>query len=307
MIEVLAKLREMMNGNIKTKELMSNHTSYGIGGPAEAFIEPTSIPDLQIAMNFAKEREIPVICVGSGSNILVSDDGIPGFVISLEKSFKEITFNDNICMANAGAKLGKVVKKCIKRNLSGLETLIGIPGTLGGAIIMNAGAFGSEISNCLTSVEILTESGKMERRSAGDIEFGYRSSSFDENDIVLTAELQLQEKSADKIRSKRDSANKQRKSTQPLKYRSAGSVFKNPEGGQSAGYLIDNAGLKGLRVGNAEVSKMHANFIINTGKATAVDMIDLINNIRETVFDKYMISLELEIRTIGFPRGIIDA
>lgn len=302
----LNELKKMITGNIMENEPMANHTSYGIGGPALAFIEPKSVKDIQTIKSFAQKHSVAIHCIGSGSNLLVSDNGIDGFVISLEKSFKNILFDENRCYVGAGVKLSKLVKECIKRNLIGLETLIGIPGTLGGALIMNAGAFGNEISNYLISIELLNSKGIVKQKSANEIEFRYRSSTFNKDDIILNAEFQLEKASETEIQKNRDQANLSRKSTQPLKFRSAGSVFKNPKD-FAAGYLIDQAGLKGKSIGGAMVSDIHANFIINQANAKAEDVVQLIKLIRNAIYKKYSIVLELEITTLGFPEGTFNA
>jgi len=301
----LNELKKMISGNISENEPMVNHTSYGIGGPARAFIEPKTIKDLQIVKSFAEKHQETVISIGSGSNLLVSDEGINCLVVSIGKSFKKILFEGNICYAGAGINLSKMVKECIKQNLAGLETLIGIPGTLGGALIMNAGAFGNEISNYLTAIEILNGNGMVELTPADEIEFRYRSSNFDKSTTILGAEFKLKKASGTEIRKTRDQTNLIRKNTQPLRFRSAGSVFKNPKD-FAAGYLIDKAGLKGLSVGGAIVSDIHANFIINQSNAKADDVVQLIKIIRKTILEKYSISLELEITTLGFPEGTLD-
>lgn len=302
----LNELKKMITGIIMEDEPMANHTSYGIGGPALAFIEPKSVKDIQMIKSFAQKHSVAIHCIGSGSNLLVSDNGIDGFVISLEKSFKNILFDENRCYVGAGVKLSKLVKECIKRNLIGLETLIGIPGTLGGALIMNAGAFGNEISNYLISIELLNSKGIIEQKPANEIEFRYRSSTFNKDDIILSAEFQLEKASETEIRKNRDQANLSRKSAQPLKFRSAGSVFKNPKD-FAAGYLIDQAGLKGKSIGGAIVSDIHANFIINQANAKAEDVVQLIKLIRNAIYKKYSIVLELEITTLGFPEGTFNA
>ena len=302
----LNQLKEMITGNIMESEPMANHTSYGFGGPATAFIEPKSIKDLQIIKSFSKKYKIPFYCIGGGSNLLVSDDGIDGFVVSLENSFKNMSFEENKCVAESGIKLSKLVNECIKHNLVGLETLIGIPGTLGGALIMNAGAFGNEISTYLTYVELLNNRGVVEKKTADEIEFKYRSSTFNKDDIILSAEFRMENAPQNQIIKNRDDANRKRKNSQPLKFRSAGSVFKNPEG-FSAGYLIDQAGLKGKSIGGAMISDIHANFIINQENAKADDVVKLVKIIRDTVLKKYSIALELEITTLGFSEGTFNA
>jgi len=300
------ELQKMIKGTVLESEPMKKHTSYGVGGPALAYIEPMSIDDLQIIRKFAQKNQILVFCIGDGSNLLVSDKGIDGIVISLKRTFRKLEFNDNKCFAECGIKLSKLVQASIKTNLSGLETLIGIPGTLGGALIMNAGAYGQEISNYLTSVELMRFDGSIFNVPAKNFDFAYRSSSFSKDDILLSAEFQLVELSASEIQKNYDYANNLRKSTQPLKARSAGSVFKNPKE-NAAGYLIDQAGLKGQTIGGATISDIHANFIINKLDATADDIVQLIKLIKQTVKKKYSINLELEISTLGFPKGTFDA
>lgn len=303
----LGQLKRMINGRLLVNEMMSKHTSYGIGGPALAFIEPKSIKDLQMVRSFALRNNVKIYCIGSGSNLLVSDKGIDGFVINLEKHFKKLLFNKNKCYAEAGVKLSKLVKESIKNGLGGIETMIGIPGTLGGALVMNAGAFNQEISKYLYAVEIFNGNDVVERISASDMTFGYRTSSFKSGDIIIGAEFHLSAMDKKEMEKNRDKANTNRKSTQPLKFRSAGSVFKNPKNGDPAGYMIDKAGLKGKTIGGAKVSDIHANFIVNDTDATAEDMINLIKLVRSTINEKYSINLELEIKTLGFPKGTFNA
>lgn len=303
----LGLLKRMINGRLLENEMMANHTSYGIGGPALAFIEPKSIKDLQMIKSFALKAEQKIYCIGSGSNLLISKSGIDGLVINLEKHFKKLLFNRNKCYAESGIKLSKLVNECIKHGLGGMETMIGIPGTLGGALVMNAGAYNQEISKYLTAVEIFNGNDVVERISSSDINFGYRTSSFKKTDIIIGAEFDLQTADKEELLKKKDIANDNRKSTQPLKYRSAGSVFKNPVDGEPAGYLIDQAGLKGYTIGGAKVSEVHANFIVNENSATADDMVQLIKYVRKTIRDKYTIELDLEIKTIGFDEGTFDA
>ena len=303
----LSQLKRMVSGRILENEMMSKHTSYGIGGPVSAFIEPKSIKDIQLIKSFALRNNVNIYCIGSGSNLLVSDKGIDGLIINLEKHFKKSLFNNSKCYAESGIKLSKLVKDCIKNGLGGMETMIGIPGTLGGALVMNAGAFNQEISKYLCAVEIFNGKDVVEWTSSDDINFGYRSSSFKRDDIIISAEFKLNPMGKMEIERNRDDANSKRKSTQPLKCRSAGSVFKNPKDGDPAGYLIDEAGLKGKSVGGAKVSEVHANFFVNESNATANDMVQLIKLVRKTVKEKFSIYLELEIKTLGFYKGTFDA
>ena len=278
---------------------MSKHTYYGIGGPADAYIMPKDKDDLSKILRFANNNSIPTYFIGSGSNLLISDDGINGLVLNPGKAFRHLQFNESTVYAESGVMLGRIVRESIKRNLSGLESLIGVPGTLGGALVMNAGAFGGEISNYLQSVNIMNMKGEIISYTPKDLNFAYRFSSFKENEFIISAEFILKEGDPKVIRKKKDNANMGRKTNQPLKFRSAGSVFKNPKK-FAAGYLIDKVGLKGTKIGDAEISKHHANFFVNNGKASSSDILNLIKLAKEKVKKEFNINLELEIKLIGF-------
>jgi len=295
----MGELRKIVQGTLLENEPMSNHTSYGIGGPADAYITPKDRYDLAEILKFAKKYSIQTHFVGSGSNLLVADSGIDGIVLTPAKALTQLEFNDGLVIAESGVMLGRLVKECNKRNLTGVESMIGVPGTLGGALVMNAGAFGGEISNYLHSVEIMNMSGEIKTYYPGDIDFAYRFSTLRTDEFVLLARFDLKEEDSIIIQEKRNKASKGRKTNQPLKFRSAGSVFKNPKE-NAAGYLIDQAGLKGTRVGNAEISKHHANFFVNHGHARSSDITALIRLARKTVYKKFGIKLELEVKTIGF-------
>ena len=202
--------------------------------------------------------------------------------------------------------LGKIVKEAIKHKLTGLESLVGVPGTLGGAIMMNAGAWGAEISNYLVSVEVISSTGKIKTLYPNDIKFSYRYSSFKSNEFILSAKFRLNKATEKQIKRKKLIASKGRINSQPLKFRSAGSVFKNPHTNLAAGLLIDRAGLKGTRSGDAEISEHHANFFINHGNAKATDIARLIRLTRKTICEKFGIMLELEIKTIGFNKSELN-
>ena len=293
------ELKSIVKGNLLENEPMSRHTTYGIGGPAMAYVTPKDRFDLSNILKFSTKNEIPVYFVGTGSNLLVADNGIDGIVITPAKSLKQLEIKKNWVVAESGVMLGKLVKECIKHNLTGLESLIGVPGTLGGALVMNAGAFGGEISNFLESVDIMTMSGEINTFSNSDIDFSYRFSSFKKDEFILLARFKLQTEVPEIINHKKLKASSGRKTNQPLRYRSAGSVFKNHKD-YAAGYLIDNAGLKGTKIGDAEISTHHANFFINHGNASASDISALIRIAREAVLKKFDIELELEIQTLGF-------
>ena len=299
------KLSDVTRGSLLKNEAMSKHTSYGIGGPAKAYVKPKDEVDLANILKFASKHKISTFFVGSGSNILVSDDGIDGIVITLGKSLKKLLIKGTSVYCQSGVMLGKFVKECISRSLSGVESLIGVPGTVGGAIIMNAGAFGSEISNYLKKVTVMTMSGQLKSYKVDDIHFSYRNSSFQNNEILISAEFELIQSDKKSVVEKKSIASGGRKKSQPLKYRSAGSIFKNPNEG-AAGFYIDKAGLKGSKSGDAEISPIHANFFVNHGSAKASDIVELIRLARKTVKEKFGIMLELEIKTLGFKPGTFE-
>ena len=298
-------LNTMTKGSFLKDEAMAKHTSYRIGGPANAYITPRDKDDLSQILQFANQHGIATYFVGSGSNLLVADEGIDGLVITLGKSLKRLEIAGATVFAESGVMLGKMVKECIGRNLSGVESMIGVPGTLGGALVMNAGAFGGEISNYLKHVTVMEMDGQEKQYQPGDISFSYRHSTFPDDEIVISAEFELIQSDKETVQEKRAVASGGRKATQPLKFRSAGSVFKNPKEG-AAGYYIDQAGLKGTKVGDAEISPIHANFFVNHGKAKASDVVALIRLARETVHDKFGIMLDLEVKPLGFKPGTFD-
>ena len=298
-------LNYITKGIFLKDEAMTRHTSYGIGGPAKAYIIPKDEDDLSNILQFANKYHISTHFVGSGSNLLVSDKGIDGLVITLGKALKHFEIKGTTVFAESGVMLGKMVKECISCHLSGVESLIGVPGTLGGALVMNAGAFGGEISNYLKKVKVMTMGGEEKYYKPGDIKFSYRHSTFPVNEIVISAEFELVQSDAETIAKKRSVASGGRKASQPLKFRSAGSVFKNPSEG-AAGYYIDQAGLKGTKVGNAEISTHHANFFVNHGNAKASDIVELIRIAKKTVNEQFGIMLELEVKTLGFKPGTFD-
>ena len=296
----LNKLKSRFDCDILINERMSNHTSYGIGGSVLAYIRPNNKNDLIKIIKMMNEKNHKTYYLGSGSNLLVNDKNINAFVITTARAVKDLKITNNIIHADSGVMLGKLVKESMKHKLTGLESLAGVPGTLGGALKMNAGAWGSEISNYLTSVEIVDINGSVKTLKPIDLNFGYRSSSFSSEYFILSAQFKLKSSSKENIKIKKAKASDGRKKTQPLKYRSAGSDFKNPRSNLAAGFLIEKAGLKGTKYGDAEISTHHANFFINHGNAKASDVAFLIRLSRKTVYEKYGIMLDLELRTIGF-------
>ena len=286
-------------------ESLKKHTTYGIGGPADLMIFPKSKQDLIKVIEIINENKIQLTILGSGSNVLVSDNGIRGAVISLKNSLKQIEVDDNILYAECGTMLGKIVKHAVKNNLIGLENLNGVPGTLGGALIMNAGAWGGEISENLIHVEVINSKSEIQKIQKKDLNFSYRQSSFNKDDILLSAKFNLKKADKDIIKENFIEAQSGRKKSQPLNKRSAGSLFKNPKN-NSAGKLLDEAGLKGFSIGDAKISEKHANFFINDGDATSKDMLMLIKKAHKEVKDKFNVNLSLEVKLMGFNADEIE-
>lgn len=296
---IYRELQRLISGRVKAGEPMKKHTSWRIGGPADYFVEPVGREELQSVVIFAKKRKIPVTVIGNGSNLLVSEKGIRGIVIKIGSGLSRITVLENTVIAEAGAKLTAVAAVARDNGLGGLEFSAGIPGTVGGAVLMNAGANGSSIGNLVKEVLLLNLEGRWSRRNGEELDFSYRSSVLQrEPAIVVEAKFACFPREKHLIQEEMDTYVARRLSTQPQKIPNAGSVFKNPPG-DSAGRLIEAAGLKGLRVGDAQVSSLHANFIVNLGNATASDVLTLINKIRETVLVRNGVELLLEVQIVG--------
>jgi len=293
------------NGEIKFNEPMSAHTSLRIGGPAEVMVFPEDIASLKDVISTAKGEGIPIFILGAGTNLLVKDSGIEGIVISLQ-SFRRIKIvqagadsqNFACFCVESGVLLSNLINFAMKKGYSGIEALAGIPGSFGGAVYMNAGSFGREIKDVLISVTLMKDNGSIETLKKDDIRFSYRNSNIHDGGIILHAEILLEKDSPEKVSGRLNEFLKKRRQTQPISQRSAGCVFKNPEG-DSAGRLIDSAGCKGMRAGDAEVSAVHANFFINRGSATCKDFINLMEIVKEKVKKSSGITLEPEIRIIG--------
>lgn len=293
-IESLANLN--LNLSVLQKEPMAKHTSFKIGGDADIFITVNSKSDLAAVIEVLNEFEIPFLIVGNGSNLLVSDNGIRGAVIKLDGDFNKISLeSDDTIECGAGAALSRLCTFALKKSLSGLEFAYGIPGTVGGAVFMNAGAYGEEIKDAIVSAESMTYSGKLVKRTADEMDLSYRSSLYrGVDEIILSAKFKLKPGDKIHIKERMDGYIARRKEKQPLNYPNAGSIFKRPVG-NFAGTLIQNCGLKGAKVGGAMVSTKHAGFIINQGGATCNDVIRLIDHIKETVMKKTGVALECEV------------
>ncbi len=284
-----------LKGNVRRKEPLSRHTSFKIGGPAEFFIEPKDITDLKLLLDLAKRYKIPLSVIGAGSNILVSDRGRKGIVFRLASPvFKTINFKGDYCEAGAGVLLGQLLRVCQKRGLSGLEFLVGIPGTVAGAVAMNAGAQGKSISDVLMYVKVMDKNGTIKILSRKKARFGYRTSGLARY-IIISAFIELAHNQKENIGKRVKQYLAYRKLAQDYTHPSAGCVFKNPQG-YSAGKLIDLCGLKGKRVGQASVSRKHANFILNTGGARAGDVLKLMACIRKKVKQTFRVNLAPEIK-----------
>ncbi len=293
------ELQKLLPGRVRAGELLENHTSWRIGGPSEIFVEPFSRAELQLAVSNIHKRQAPLVVIGNGSNLLVTERGIRGVVVKIGSRLGRITTRDSGITAEAGAKLAKLAAVARDSNLGGFEFSAGIPGTVGGAVVMNAGANGQCICSLVGKVLLLSPAGVFYQKTNREIAFGYRSSILQsEPAIVVEAEFSCYYRDKDEISAEMEEHLARRRKTQPLGFPNAGSVFKNPPG-DSAGRLIEAAGLKGLRIGDAQISTVHANFIINLGSAAARDVLELIDRAREKVFGCFGVELQLEIKVLG--------
>lgn len=280
-------------------EPMKKHTTFKIGGPADMYVSVGSIDELSELLKLAKETQTPYTVIGNGSNILVGDNGIRGLVIEIGSNLAYCEADGDKIYAQAGALLSKIASLAATNSLSGMEEISGIPGTLGGGIYMNAGAYGGEIKNVIKNVTYVDTDGEIITVTGDECNFGYRQSIFtDGKKFVVSAELDLKKDDKTAISERMADFRKRRCDKQPLAYPSAGSTFKRPEG-YFAGALIEQAGLKGYGIGGACVSDLHAGFIINCGDATAKDVLDLISYVQKTVYDKFGVTLEPEVRLLG--------
>lgn len=297
----LEHITNFFRGRLTLGEPLAKYTSFRIGGPADFYIEPADRDDLLDLIQYLGRENIPFVVLGCGSNVLVSDEGLRGVVINLEHGLNRIHIDDGIVNAEAGVRMGKFVDFCIQHGFGGVEMLAGIPGTIGGGVVMNAGAYGGEIANHFVSVEIIRD-GKVVELKKEECGFAYRRSNFS-RDIVLKARFRfsLGDK-AEMIKQRRELLLR-RNLSQPLNLPNSGSVFKNPAG-QYAAKLIEECGLKGTRRGKAQISEKHGNFIVNHGGATAMNVIELIELARRTVRDKFGVTLEPEVKLLGFSEEV---
>lgn len=292
-------LQDKSFGNILYDEPMKNHTTFKIGGPVDAMIIPTNEREIIDAIVFLREKDIDFMIMGNGSNILVRDGGIRGVVIKIGEGFKDIRVEGDKIYCQAGALLSSISKLALENSLKNFEFASGIPGTIGGAMVMNAGAYGGEMKDVVLKVRAIDKDNNVHEYTNQEMDFRYRNSRvWDEGLIVLSVELGLEKGSYKEIKENIDDLTYKRTSKQPLEYPSGGSTFKRPEG-YYAGKLIDDSGLRGLKFRGAMVSDKHCGFVINYDNATCSDVLHLIDVIKKTVMDKFGVELEREIKLIG--------
>lgn len=285
--------------NIREEEVMASHTSFKIGGPAELFVSPTTVEELAHAIRVCKCNQVPYYIIGNGSNLLVPDEGIDGVVIEVYKNLSAIEVSGTQITAQAGALLSRIAKEALAVGLQGFEFAHGIPGTLGGAVTMNAGAYGGEMKDVLVSAMVLDQDGELLTFNKEELELGYRQSIISKKHYtVISATIELQVGNQEAIQDVMRDLMGRRRDKQPLEYPSAGSTFKRPEG-YFAGKLIMDSGLRGHQIGGAQVSEKHCGFVINTGNATCKDVLQLINYVQEEVKRQFGVTLETEVKIIG--------
>lgn len=297
---IIEKFNDLLGEEkVKVDEPMKRHTTFRIGGPADYFLLPSSEEELSGILKICKNEELPYFILGNGSNLLVSDEGYRGVIIQLYRNYGDITVKGNEIHATAGALLSQIAAAAKNASLTGFEFAGGIPGTLGGAVVMNAGAYGGEMKNIVKTVRLMDEEGQVVEFTNEEMNFGYRNSRLsDERWIAISAVISLEKGDKAEIKAKMEDLALQRRSKQPLEYPSAGSTFKRPTG-YFAGKLIQDSDLKGVSVGGAQVSSKHSGFVINYNKASAKDIVDLIEHVKLTVFECQGVHLEEEVKILG--------
>ena len=284
---------------VRISEPMNRHTTFRIGGPADYFLLPSTAEEVKKILEICKEKELPYFILGNGSNLLVSDEGYCGVIIQLYRNYGGITVEGTNIRAGAGALLSQIASAAKNASLTGFEFAGGIPGTLGGAVVMNAGAYGGEMKNVLKEVTVMTEQGEIMTIPAEKLEMGYRTSLVKKAGyLVLEAVISLKAGDVEEIKAIMKDLTEKRVSKQPLEYPSAGSTFKRPEG-YFAGKLIMDAGLRGYQVGGAQVSEKHCGFVMNKGNATAADVCGLMKDVQEKVQEQFGVTLEPEVKFLG--------
>ncbi|HIV13136.1 MAG TPA: UDP-N-acetylmuramate dehydrogenase [Candidatus Pullilachnospira stercoravium] len=298
--EIVTQFQEIAGTEqVLIQEPMKNHTTFRIGGPAACFVRPQDAGHVERILHICRENEVPWFILGNGSNLLVSDRGFDGVIIQIYRNMSRIQVSGHHMTVQAGALLSAVAKQALREGLSGLEFASGIPGTVGGAVVMNAGAYGGEMKDVVESVTVLDEEGAVRKLAREELQMGYRTSLVKKKGYtVLEAVLKLNDGDPAAISARMEELKEQRVSKQPLEYPSAGSTFKRPEG-YFAGKLIMDSGLRGFRVGGAQISEKHCGFVINTGDATAEDVVRLIRQVQDIVYEKFHVKLEPEVRFLG--------
>jgi UDP-N-acetylmuramate dehydrogenase len=290
----------LITGRVLFDAPMRQFTSMKVGGPADSLLFPKDIDELRRAVRYTRRRRIPLLILGKGTNLIVRDKGVRGWVISLAQGMKKIVVDGEMVEAEAGLLLQRLVQFSIRKGLTGLEPFFGIPGTVGGGLAMNAGAWGAELKDILLSMTLMKEDGEVIERPRSKLRFSYRGLVIPPSWIILKGRFRLKKGEKKEILERVKSYSEMRKKKQPLDYASAGSIFKNPKEGP-AGKWIEEAGLKGFRIGQAMISDRHANFIINLGKAKAEEVIRLVEIIETKVYQEKGISLEREVKVVGEP------
>ena len=296
---------KFVKGKVIRDAELKNFTTFKVGGKVDFLIIPQDEEDIRVTLSIARDKDIPLYIIGNGSNLLVSDEGVRGIVIRISKiNFNRFNLKGSVLKSESGVLLSKLISYTVDQELSGMESLLGIPGTLGGAITMNAGTNGFSISQILREIKVMNKNGEIKAVEKEELGFSYRSSKIMEKKlIILEAVMELKKFKRDLINESLKRNFEKRKKTQPYSYPNAGCIFKNPEEKQ-AGWLIERAGCKGLRIGGAEVSTKHANFIVNRGNATFNDIIKLMELVRERVLFKFGIELKPEVLILGRSKGL---
>ncbi|MFL8888490.1 UDP-N-acetylmuramate dehydrogenase [Helcococcus kunzii] len=286
-------------GKARENVMLNKYTTFNIGGPADILVEPETEEQISSLVKFCNEKEIPLTVIGKGSNLLIKDKGIRGVVIALRENFSDITVDGNIVTAQAGASLRNTSIKSFENNLTGMEAVSGIPGSVGGAIIMNAGAYGAEMKDIVKSVRCMHRDGEIVEYTNEEMDFSYRHSLASENEyVVISTSFELKEGNKEEIYAAFEDFDYKRSSRQPLDRHSAGSTFKRPEG-HYASKLIDDAGLRGFTIDKAQVSEKHCGFLINIDDATCENMLTLIKEVQKRIKDDFGVTLETEVKIIG--------
>ncbi|HIR88846.1 MAG TPA: UDP-N-acetylmuramate dehydrogenase [Candidatus Fimimorpha faecalis] len=299
-MELEQKLKQLLEEeDVVLGEEMKYHTTFRVGGPAHFFVTPKTEEQLQSVLKLCKETDTPWFILGRGSNLLVSDRGFDGVVIHMQKHWNHYHTEENRIFAQAGAMMSAVSQEALRNGLTGFEFASGIPGTIGGGLRMNAGAYGGEMKQVVLSAKVMDSNGTVLELSKDELELGYRTSTIGRNGyIALSCVIELQPGDPDCIRSTMEEMNAKRRQKQPLEYGSAGSTFKRPDG-YFAGKLIQDAGLKGFSIGDAQVSEKHAGFVINRGNAKAADIMKLCKEVSRRVHEQFGVNLEMEVRRLG--------